>query len=135
MSNTISGSKASLKLNGVKIAYASGVQVNREDTLLDVDVLDQLEVAEHAEVAHKASFTVNIFKVDANAATKFGFDPANLSDILSQPELTFEVYNRVSDKVECVITGVKRESSSGSLDARGVWTGSWSFKGRIINGI
>lgn len=135
MSQVLTGSKASLKLNGVKVAFVAGVNVNREDGLADIDVLDQLEVAELAEISHKASFSCTLFKVDANAANKFGFDPASLNDLLTQPGLTMEVYNRITDKVECTISGIKRESSSGSVDARGIWSGTWNFKGIVISGI
>jgi hypothetical protein len=135
MSKVVTGPKASLKLNGVKIAFLGGVQVNRQDSLTGIDVLDQMEKAEWAETGHDCDFSCNLFMVDENAAELFGFDPANLDDLLSQPELTMELYDRIKDKVLCTITGVKRESGTGSLEARGVWQGSWSFKGRIIKGI
>ena len=135
MSKVLSGSKASVKLNGVKIAYASGVNITHENTLTDIDVLDQVEVAEHAETAHKVSFSVNLFKVDENAASLFGLDPDDINDILSQPELTFEVYNRISDKVEYEVSGVKFGGGTGSVDARGVWAGVWNFKGRRGKGL
>jgi len=135
MSRVLTGSKASVKLNGVKVAFASGVNINQENTLTDIDVLDQLEVAELAETGHKVSFTVNLFKIDENAAANFGLDPANLDDLLTQPELTMEVYNRIADKVEYTMTGVKFEGGSGSVDARGVWQGTWNFKGRRGRGL
>lgn len=129
MSRVLTGSKASVKLNGVKVAFASGVNVNQEDTLTDIDVLDQLQVAELAETGHKVSFSVNLFKIDTNTAASFGFDPDNIDDLLSQPELTMEIFNRVSGKVEYTVSGVKFEGGTGSVDARGVWQGSWNFKG------
>lgn len=135
MSRVLTGSKASVKLQGVKVAFASGVNINQENTLTDIDVLDQLEVAEHAETGHKVSFSVNLFKIDENAAANFGLDPQNIDDLLTQPELTMEVYNRVADKVEYTMTGVKFEGGSGSVDARGVWQGTWNFKGRRGRGL
>lgn len=135
MSRVVSGSKVAVKLQGVKIAFASGINITHENTLTDIDVLDQLETAEFAETGHKASFSVNFFKIDENAAANFGLDPANLDDLLSQPELTMEVYNRIEDKVEYSMTGVKFEGGNGSVDARGVWSGSWNFKGRRGRGI
>jgi hypothetical protein len=135
MSQVFSGSKASVKLNGVKIAFASGVNINDERTLTDIDVLDDLLVAEYAETGVKCSFTVNLFKVDANTAASFGLDPDNIDDILSQPELTMEIYDRINDKVQYTMSGVKFEGGSGSVDARGVWQGVWNFKSRRGKGL
>lgn len=135
MSQVLTGSKASLKLDGQKVAFIGSLNITHENTLTDIDVLDQLEVAEHAETGHKVSFTCNLFKVDANAASALGLDPDNLDDILSQGEKTMEVYNRVGDKVEYTMSGVKWEGGTGSIDARGVWNGTWNFKGRRGKGL
>lgn len=135
MSNVLTGSKAALKINGVKIGYVGGVNINEENTLTDVDVLDQLEVAELAETAHKVSFSCNMFKIDGNATAQLGISPTQIKDILTQPELTMELYNSVDDRVEYTISGVKWEGGSGSVDARGIWQGTWNFKGRIGRGM
>lgn len=134
MSKVLTGSKGAVKINGSKVAFVGGVTITEDDTLTDIDVLDQLEVAELAETAHKVSFECNIFKIDGNSTTDLGISPANVRDILTQPELTFELYNSVDNRVEYTISGVKWEGGSGSMDARGVWTGQWKFKGRIGRG-
>lgn len=135
MSKVLTGSKAALKLNGVKIAFVGSVNIDEENTLTDIDVLDQLEVAELAETAHKVSFSCNLFKIDGNSVSQLGIQPDNIRDILTQPELTFEVYNSIDDRVEYTISGVKWAGGSGSMDARGVWNGSWNFRGRIGRGM
>jgi len=135
MSQVLTGSKASLKLNGVKIAFASGVNITHENTLTDIDVLDQIEVAEHAETAHKVSFSVNLFKIATNTAAAFGLDPLDINELLSRAELTFEVFNRIDDRVEYTMTGVKFEGGTGSVDSRGIWQGTWNFKGRRGRGL
>jgi hypothetical protein len=135
MSKVLTGSKAALKINGTKVAYVGGVNINEENTLTDIDVLDQLEVAELAETAHKISFTCNLFKIDGNGTAQLGIAPGQLKDILTQPELTMELYNTVDNRVEYTISGVKWEGGSGSVDARGVWQGTWNFKGRIGRGM
>lgn len=134
MSKSFTGSKGALKINGVKIGFVGGVQINEENTLTDIEVMDQLEVAEHAETGHKTSFSCNLFKIDGNSTTQLGISPSNLRDIMSQPELTMELYNTVDDRIEYTISGVKWEGGSGSVDARGVWNGTWNFKGRIGRG-
>lgn len=121
MSKVFTGSKASLKLNGVKVAFVGSISVTEDDTLTDIDIIDQLEVAEHAETGHKVSFTCNLFKIDENSASKLGIRPDNIRDILTQPELTMEVYNSIAEKIEYTMSGVKFEGGSGTVDARGVW--------------
>jgi hypothetical protein len=135
MSKVLTGSKAALKLNGVKIGFVGSVQINEENTLTDIDVIDQLEVAELAETGHKISFTCNLFKIDGNSISQLGIQPDNIREIMTQPELTMELYNSIEDRVEYTISGVKWEGGSGSLDARGVWQGTWNFKGRIGRGM
>ena len=135
MSKVLTGSKASLKLNGVKVAYVGGLNITEENTLTDIDVIDQLEVAEHAETAHKTSFSCNLFKIDGNSVVQLGIRAQNVRDIMTQPELTMEVYNSIDDRIEYTISGVKFEGGTGSLDARNVWQGTWNFKGRIGTGL
>lgn len=135
MARTLTGAKAALKLNGVKVAFVSSVNITHENMLQDIEVLDNPLVEEHAELGHRVNFTVNFFKVVENAASEFGLDPRNVDDILSQPELTMEVFNRIDDRVEYEVTGVKFEGGSGSLDARGVWQGTWNFRGKRGFGI
>jgi hypothetical protein len=135
MSKVLTGSKASLKINGVKIGFVGGVNVDETNELTDIDVLDQLEVAEHAETAHKVGFSCSVFKIDGNSTTQLGISPSNLRDIMTQPELTMEIYNSTEDRVEYTISGVKWGGGSGSVDARGVWQGNWNFKGRIGRGM
>ena len=135
MSKVFSGSKGSVKLNGIKVAFVGSVNINEENTLTPIDVLDALEVAEHAETGHVVSFTCNLFKIDGNSAKQLGLSPDNLRDILTQGEMSFELYNSIDDRVEYVMSGVKWEGGSGSVDARGVYQGTWNFRGRIGRGL
>jgi len=135
MAKTLSGSKASLKINGVKVAFVGSVNITEENALTEIAVLDQLEVAEHAETGHRCSFTCNVFKIDGNSVVQLGIRADNINDILSQPEMTMEIYNRIDDRVEYTMSGVKFEGGSGSIDPSGVWTGTWNFRGRIGRGL
>lgn len=134
MSKVLTGSKGAVKINGAKVAYVGGVNITEDNALTDIDVLDQLEVAELAETGHKVNFSCNLFKIDGNSTTQLGISPTNLRDIMTQPELTMEMYNSVDNRVEYTISGVKWGGGSGSMDARGVWQGTWNFKGRIGRG-
>lgn len=128
MSQTFSGSRGALLINGTKVAFIGGITINQENTLTPIDVLDQLQVAEHAETGHKVSFTATYFKVDANSAISLGLDFQNINDILSQPESTMEVFDSVENIVQYSMSGVKFEGGSGTLEARDVWRGTWNFR-------
>lgn len=129
MSEVFTGSKASLKLNGQKVAFIGSLEITHVNGLTGIDVLDQLEKAEYAETSHEVEFSCNLFKVDQNSAESLGLDPANLDDILSQGEMTMEVFDRIGQKVRYTMERCKWEGGSGSVDARGVWNGTWRFKG------
>jgi hypothetical protein len=135
MSLVTTGSKCSVKVNGVKVAYIGGIEVDEENALTAIEVLDQLEAAELAETGHSVSASFTMYKIDGNATFQVGLAPQNLSDILTQPEVIIEIYNSVDNRVEYTIQGAKWKGGSGSLDARGVWNGRWSIQGRIGRGM
>ncbi len=128
MSAIFTGVKASITLGNIPILWASGVQINQEMRYEETPQLDSLLVAEYAESGHRVSATISVFKGNNQALADFGLDPSDISDLLTQPELILTVYN---DKglPAYEMTGVKMKSGSGTLDARGVWTGNWSFVG------
>ena len=135
MSKTISYAKASLKINGVKVAFIGGVEINEQHMLTEVPVLDQIELAEHAETGHRVSFTCSYFKTDTTNVQSLGLSPANLDDVLTQPELTMEIYNRTDDRVEYTVSGVKWAGGTGSISANDIWRGQWQFVGRKGTGL
>ena len=53
MSQVMTGAKAIFRIKGVKIAWASNVSYNENYQLEPVNVLDQLEVNEHADRRHR----------------------------------------------------------------------------------
>lgn len=158
MANVITGARAFIKLSGDIIAFATGVNVTHEIRLEEIAQLDSLEVAEYAENGHRCGISISSIKLasDAsfsgqsigNAAFQYGLDdPSELKSILLQPEMIIEIVepvpvrdgqNRIVDYNEVSIYtafGCKFEGGTGQLDARGVWQGSWNFKGRRGTGI
>ena len=138
-SKVFSGAKARLIIGGKTIAYCSNINITQENTLVDVDVIDQLEVMELVEVGHKVSFSVGVFKVNENTAAFFGFDySTEVNTLLIQAETTMQIFDTKTFPDEdgsgnliplYEISGVKFEGGSGSVDSRGVWQGTWNFRG------
>ena len=129
MSTVMTGAKAIFRLGGIQVAYASSVTYNENIQLEEVNVLDQLAVVEHAEVGYRVDLSCQSFRVANQSVKQLGLMP-KLNQILTQGELTAEVIDRTTGAVLLLMEGVKLESRQTSLDARGIMTESWTFKGR-----
>lgn len=124
----MTGAKAVFRLNGVQVAYASSVTFNENIQLEEVNVLDKIEVVEYAEVGYRVDLSCQSFRVANESVKQLGI-MSRLGDILTQGVLTAEVIDRVSGAVILLMEGVKLESRQTSVDARGLMTESWNFKG------
>lgn len=129
MSNTMTGSRAIFRLAGNKVAYASNVSFNENISYEPINVLDQLEVAEHAETGYTVDLQCQNFRIPEQSVKQLGI-MSRLQGILTQGELTAEVIDSVTGAVLLLMTGVKLQARQTSADARGVMTETWSFVGR-----
>jgi hypothetical protein len=129
MSTVMTGAKAIFRLNGVQVAYASSVDYNENIQLEEVNVLDKLEVQEHAEVGYRCEMSCRAFRVANSSVKQLGI-MSKLGSILTQGELTAEIIDRTTNAVILLMEGVKLESRQTTIDARGVASETWSFKGR-----
>jgi hypothetical protein len=128
MSTVMTGAKAIFRLNGAQIAYASNVSYNENIQLEEVNVLDQLEVMEYAEVGYRVDMSCQTFRVANQSVKQLGI-MQKLGNILTQGVLTAEVIDKVSGLTLLLMEGVKLESRQTTVDARGLMTETWSFKG------
>lgn len=135
MSTVVAGARAALKLNGLKVAFVGGVNVETTYVTQKIDILDQLTTAENAVTGVDCSFSASVFKVAANTAIALGLEPDDLDSLLTQGEIVMEIYDRLGDNVLYKMEGVTFQGGSGTIDARSVWTGNWNFVGRIPKGI
>ena len=129
MSQVMTGAKAIFRLAGNQVAFASSATFNENIQLEEVNVLDRLDVAEFAEVGYRVDLSCQNFRVANSSVKQLGI-MSKLGDILTQGELTAEVVDRVSGAVILLMEGVKLESRQTTVDARGIMTESWNFKGR-----
>jgi hypothetical protein len=158
MSQVVTGARGKVKINGVLVGFISGIDVDVENTLADVDVLGQLERADLAEVGHKCNFTINTFKavppqatvgaptpagagaVFPNTAAAIGIDtsagfgatgviPGNVDAMRSQAYFDVEIVDDLNkDAVIFYMQNCKLEGGTGRLEARGIWQGTWRFQ-------
>lgn len=128
MSVVMTGAKAVFRINGVQVAYASSVSYNEQIQLEEVNVLDNLAVSEHAEVGYRVDFSCQNFRVANQSVKQLGIMP-KFNQILTQGVLTAELIDKTTNAVILLMEGVKLESRQSQVDARGLMTETWAFKG------
>lgn len=129
MSTVMTGAKAVFSIGNIQIGYASNVSYNENIAYEPVNVLDQLEVIEHAEVGYTVDLQCQNFRVPDNSVKQAGL-MSTLPNILTQGELEATIIDRDTQAVILLMTGVKLQSRQTTVDARGVMTETWSFVGR-----
>ena len=139
MSFVITGAKAIFSINGTKVAYASEVNYNWTLPVHPIEVIDQLEIAEHAETGVRIEFSCMQFRVARQSVISLGIQP-KLNKLLQRPELVVTIMSQMqvggkkTSKLNLLqVNGVKLVGRSGSVAARGVWTETLSFVGRLVS--
>jgi len=128
MSIVMTGAKAIFRIAGNQIAYASNVSYNENVQLEEVNVLDMIQVLEYAETGYRVDLSCQTFRVANQSVKQLGI-MSSLANLLTQGVLTAEVIDQATNAVILLMEGVKLESRQTSVDARGVMTETWSFKG------
>lgn len=129
-STTMTGAKAIFRINGTQVAWAASVEYTEEIMLEEVNVLDNLAVAEYAEVGYRVDLTCRVFRV-AGLSPKgplYNFMP-KLQNILTAGVLTAEVIQVTDNSVIASIEQVKFASRQTTVEARGIMQETWTFKG------
>lgn len=130
MATVMTGARAVFRIAGNQVAFASNVSFNESIQYEEINVLDQLEVAEHAEVGYKVDLQCQNFRVPGKSVKQLGI-MKRLQDILTQGELTADVIDSIKENsIILFMTGVKLQARQTTVDARGVMTETWSFVGR-----
>jgi len=132
MSAVMTGAKAIFSINNAKIAFASQVSYNENIAYEPVNVLDRLDVVEHAEVGYTVDLSCQNFRVPAASVKQLGL-MSKLPQILTQGEMEATIVDADTGAVILLMTGVKIQARQTTVDARGVMTETWSFVGRAAN--
>ena len=128
MSLTTTGARVVFRINGTKVAFANAVNYTVAHAHQPVDVLDQLEPAEYAETGYTVNFSATMFRVSDQSALSLGLRP-KLQNILTQPELTAEMIDRVTGKTMFLIQRVKCTQEDFNTDARSLAQLTLAFVG------
>lgn len=129
MGQTITGARGIFVVNGEKIAFSNSVNYNIDQALTPVDVLDQLTPAEYAETGYTVDLSASGFRVYNQSPIQQGIQQ-KLENLLTQGELIIEIHDRLNPADPPLrVERCKMRNRSGNLDARGLWTETWSFVG------
>lgn len=141
--NTFSGARAVFRIDGQKIAWASGVEIGEEIQHEPIDVLDNLEVQEHVPLAYRVSFSASIFRTIKNtpgaqapregqtgSLKEIGLFPKTGADVLNALRagtMTATIHDRLTGKIVAQVERVRSANNNFSLTARGVVGQNVSF--------
>ena len=142
--NVITGGRARVIIKGNTVGYISGVNVNVDESTVDIEVLDEVTKKEFAHVRHDVDFSINYFRVNnkskkvENTLESLELSTNSAPDILKRATFDCEFIDvegkggtgPIVKLLDCAFQG-----GSGSVDARGVWSGSMNFKAREAKGL
>ena len=128
MSQSSTGARVVFRVGGTKVAFANSINYTVAHALQPVDVLDQLDPKEYAETGYTVNFTCTMFRVSNQDAISLGLRP-KLQDILSQPEITAEMIDRVTGATLMLIERVKCSQEDMTIDARSLGQLTLNFVG------
>ena len=118
----LSGARARLMIDGVKVMYATNCTYGEEVEFQPIEVLDQLEIAEHVPVAYRVNFSAQFVRVITNSIKlRDGVRIfPRVEDILTSGELTATVEDRVTNTIVSNIERVKASRYNINIGARGI---------------
>lgn len=128
MSRSSTGARVVFRVNGQKILFANAMNYTVAHAHQPVDILDQLEPAEYAETGYTVNFTCNMFRVSSLDPISLGLRP-KLQNILTQPELTATLVDRVTGATLMQIERIKCTQEDFNIDARNLGQLTLSFVG------
>ncbi len=128
MGKVITGARAIFRINGNKVAYASNVSFNENIALEDVNVLDKYNPEELAETGYTVDFNCQTFVTENDTIKEMGLMP-KFQDLMYAGVMTSELVDHKTEKVLFLLSGVKSAGRPLNVDARGVVTETWNFRG------
>jgi len=127
MSFAIQGARAVLSVNNTIVAIASNASYNWRHETQDIEVIDEVELAEIAITGIRINFSMDTFRVLGISATSLGIQPT-IKGILTHPELTIVITDKLTQAPLLYLSRVVFTGRSGRVGARSVWVETLSFK-------
>ena len=123
----ITGARARLSVEGVKIGYATGVTVSEAIQYEEAIVLDNIEVEEHVPVGYNVSFTTSLLRVVDKTLKSLGIFPSvggstseHLENILVSGVLEATIEDVPTKKIFAMLEQCRIAGHDWSLNPRGI---------------
>ncbi len=118
----LSGARARFMIDGIKVMYTTSVNYSEQIEYQPIEVLDQLEVAEHVATAYRVSLSAQMVRVITNSIKlRDGVSiMPRLESILDAGDLTATIEDRVTGRILANIERVKCSDYRANIGARGI---------------
>jgi hypothetical protein len=109
------GARARFMVEGKKVGWATGVNVDEAIEYQPARVLDNIEVEEHVPVAYDVSLSFETLTIVGQTLKSLGLFPkggqagpsSRLRNILTMGELSVGIEDNQTEQVQLLVTGVK----------------------------
>ena len=139
MAEIVTGARARLSFNSVKVGFATGVTVRESVTREPVKVLDDIQVKEHVPTDYDVSMTADKIRIvndtikSRNWFAKQGqTSAAHLSNLITQGELTATIEDNQTGEVIAQVEGVHITERNLNITARGIVATNISMVARLV---
>ena len=130
----LTGARARFFINGVRVGYATNVNVSEAVGYKEILGLDNIEVDEFAPISYRVTFTASMFRIIGETLKSQGWFPTNgadtaehLENILVNGDLTATVEDAKTGKCFATLQKVKLASHDWAADARGIMGENCTF--------
>ena len=126
----LTGARAKLQIEGVKVGYATDVRIREEIAYDEVEVLDNIEIEEHVPTRYRVTLSFGFMRVIGETLKTLGYFPQtgigpeqHLQNILVGGELTVSMEaarGGAAGTTIYIVEGVRISSQDVSITARGI---------------
>jgi hypothetical protein len=123
----ITGARARFSIEGVKVGFATDVNLGEEIQYEEANVLDNIEVEEYVPVGYRVTFTSRKFRIVGETLKSRGWFPSlgsnteeHLQNILTTGELAATIEDTKTGKILATVEQVKIASHNYAINARGI---------------
>lgn len=131
----MTGARARVLVNGVKVGYARNIRYREEIQYEDIDELDNIEVSEHAPVKYRVSGSIGLYRIVNETLKSKGLIPSvggssdeHLTNILTAGVLALAIEDSKTQKVIALLERLVIGGQDTTIDAVGVSGNDADFK-------
>lgn len=121
------GARARFSINGVRVGYATSVNVTERVDYEQITVLDNIETEEWVPTGYSVEFSARQFRIIGETLKSQGWfaqvgsnSEEHLTNILTSGELTATIEDTKTGKLFATLEQVQVASHNWTIDARGV---------------